>query len=149
MVEGNTTIDTSGGAAGGLQGQAGGDGRFILGTNATIAKLEQKLLGSRLERFSGYISPNPLLRGIHTPNIPGLVGGPDALGLTGLSTTELFSDAVLTRVPANASALIARVETGIPGFLYDFEGYDMILFANPTNQPLDSPMRAMCRPGRR
>ena len=146
----SATVATNGGPSIG-SGNAGGNGRLLLGTNlATVPGLTSS--GARTETFAGIRSANPYLRNSElTPNIVNLVGGAEAFGLLGdydaatdsykpLDARQVLSADVLTNLaPSGAMAALVRVDLGPAGYSEDYVGYDMLLLVNLSGTSLDNP----------
>ncbi|MBX9639876.1 MAG: hypothetical protein K2X97_09155, partial [Mycobacteriaceae bacterium] len=74
-----------------------------------------------------------------TPNLLGLDGGAEAYGVLTLNASQVFASAVLGSLkPADASALVARIDVGPADWGADFDGFDLVLFANLSTSPLDN-----------
>ncbi len=132
-----TGIDVN--ASGGGGGASGGIGRFLLGAN-TGALLEDANINAVLETFSGPQGFNPFLAdGALTPFIPGLEGGAEIFGLTGLDARDMLAPELLLSAPADARAAVIRVDTGPLGYAADFDGFDMLLLVNLTDDVLSNP----------
>ncbi|MCX7891791.1 MAG: Ig-like domain-containing protein [Burkholderiales bacterium] len=127
-------------------------GRFVLGTNAdpwqTFELIDPssptfyKAIGW-WQFFEGPKEANPfILTGgtpVATPLLPGLLGGASAYGVLTLDANELLDADVFASAPQGAGLAIIRADTGIPGFIEDLPGYDLILIANLTATTFDAP----------
>ena len=132
----NLTVDASGGAG----GSQGGTGRFLFGDNTPVTFGDSDI-AANVEISAGSQGANPFLADSGTtPYIPGLMGGAELFGLTGLDAREVLSAQVLVGAPAEARAALIRVDLGPTGFDVDFVGYDMLLMANLTDQALVNPL---------
>lgn len=76
---------------------------------------------------------------IMTPNIPDLIGGADAFGLTSLLSTDAMF-ASLADDHRNAFGLMHIMDHGPAGMAANWDGYDMLLFMNLTNKAILNPM---------
>ncbi|MGE0757009.1 MAG: matrixin family metalloprotease, partial [Pirellulaceae bacterium] len=130
-----TNVNTSGGSG----GNAGGSGRLIIGDNTINPSsyvFPGNAAGARLEAFTGSRSPNPFLSGSPaSPNIPDLIGGAEAFGLTTLNAADLLGSAAGN----DTAAVLARFDTGIAGLNTSFTGYDLVLFADLTGSGIREP----------
>ncbi len=141
-------VDTSGGLGGlGIGGQPnagrGGDGRFLYGANIIngvstanpVTPASWNILARSQEFYAGPRGINPFVNGSpSTPLIPGLQGGADAYGLLQFSVNTLFSAEFMQAVPADSVAAIVRVDAPPQGLAADFEGYDLLLVANLSDE---------------
>ncbi len=146
----SASVATNGGPSMG-SGNAGGNGRLLLGTNlAGVTGLSTS--GARTETFAGVRSANAFLRNSElTPNIVNLVGGAEAFGLLGdydeatdayepLDAREVLSADVLENLaPDGAMAALVRVDLGPAGYSGDYVGYDMLLLVNLSGTALENP----------
>jgi hypothetical protein len=137
---GAASIDTSGGAGGGAQGRAGGDGRLLLVSN-TAGGAPGSVTGARVETFDGPRAANPfILGGPLTPLIPDLVGGAEAFGLfSGIDALDPVFDGIRLGAPTGASAALARFDTMPFGGMFDFTGFDLLVLLNLTGDDLAAP----------
>ncbi len=74
-----------------------------------------------------------------TPNIPGLSGGAEAFGLTGLLSNDAQFSPILSSAPADSFAALHRLDTGPSGFDFNWDGYDMLLYMNLTGDSITDP----------
>ena len=132
-------VNTAGGQ-GGVPGlNDGSSGRLVFGSNLTLAAFSGTNIGAQTQTYSGSTDANPFLGGTTSPTIPGLVGGAEAYGLTGLTATNALLPSVTSAAPANAQAVLIRRILGPQNFDYDFAGYDMLLYVNLTGQAIGAP----------
>jgi hypothetical protein len=134
VVDGTgATVNTSGGTG----GNAGGNGRLIFGSNTGI--YNGTATGASIGNFVGTREANPFILGNPmTPDVPDLLGGAEAYGLTGLNANDLTG--LLGAIPFNAVAALLRLDIGPAGFADDFTGFDMLLILNLLGSPLANPM---------
>ena len=139
VFDSGTTVNASGGQGGAVTGaNNGGAGRFVVGTNTTDT-VQSTLVGiPSLERREGSSQANPFLGLQKSPLIPNLVGGAEAYGLTGLLSNVVLKNSVFN-APGGTVGALFRLDTGVLGFNQNFAGYDLVLFANLTDQPIDAP----------
>ncbi len=124
--------------AGGSGGRTGGSGRFLLGSNIQSG-FGGSVVGANQYNFGGERSANPLVSGNPlTPNVPGLVDGAEAYGLTTLAATDFTT--IISSAPASAAAAIVLMDTGTGGFDNDFVGFDILFLINISQAtPLSNP----------
>ena len=136
-------MDTSGGSG----GNAGGDGRFILGQNTTDAfggglsgTTQVNLTDGAGSNLGSRSANHHLSSGADTPNIPGLTGGAEAFGLlSGLTALDSDFDSVWAGAPSGALAALYLMDTGPTGFSFNWDGYDMLLYVNLLDSPITDP----------
>lgn len=146
VVEGQALqVDAQGGRVGSslfAPATPGGPGRFALTNNNSVDRSDWTLL-AHPQIFSGPTANNPYLAdGAATPLLPGSIadaigvqGRPGAFGLLDIRADALFTADVFAQAPDAWAALI-RVDVGPSGFDYDFPGYDLVLFANLSEQAI-------------
>ncbi|QDU70558.1 hypothetical protein [Mucisphaera calidilacus] len=144
------TVDLSGGLGGDSSTSIddGGRGRFLLGTNAVaegssaIGTFGGGVAGQDSPTRLGSRSANPFIAGAPlVPNLPNLVGGAEAFGLTGLDATQIETSPGVTLVsqtPANALGGIARYDLDLEGFSA-FIGYDLLVLYSARPETLENP----------
>jgi hypothetical protein len=138
-------------ALGGEGGSDGDTGRFVLSSNAGDFDAYDPVADQWLvlawwqpyiaNAFTGSVEDNPFVAigaPIATPLIPGLVGGGAAYGLLSLNSLTVLNDAVFGAANGAPLAMI-RAESGLPGVIPDFAGYDLILVANLSGDTFDAP----------
>ncbi|KPL02111.1 MAG: hypothetical protein AMK75_03225, partial [Planctomycetes bacterium SM23_65] len=147
VVEGAALVSTAGGGGAYLTYDAGFDGRFVFGRNTTDAfggfaidaallemtDVSARNLGSRGENpyvDQGGTSPE-------TPYIPGLVGGAEIYGLSYLSDNDLLP--LLCDCPPGAVAALCLMDNGPAGLAQHWDGFDMLLMVNLTDNDLMHP----------
>ncbi len=138
----SSTVDTAGGVGAGT-GNNGGNGRFLLGSNAGTGTAGINLTGTSTTTFSGPTTGNPFVKGTpQTPYIPNLAGGAEGFGLlSGVDATSAQFAGVRAGAPAHAVGAIIREHLGpVAGYDIDFAGYDALLFVNLTTGGLVDPM---------
>ncbi len=145
VVEGHGVIDARGGTHGDPGRPPGDPGRFILGRNnaepsqiGTIATPLTNGPGSRA--ISPYLGPEGSV-----PLIPGLAGGPEAFGITGLGLPDL--PPILANAPPGTIAALIRMDVGPAPVDEDFTGFDMVLMVNVSPTPISAPAFGVGRPG--
>ena len=134
VTDATTRVDASGGLSPG--GSPGQDGRLLFGDNigalySGAGTYQTPETGIGPTRMNPFLAGNPA-----TPFIPGLVGGAEIYGLTGLSPVNLAS--ILASGPSGAIAALMRVD--VSPDMPDFVGYDALLLANLSSEALDDPM---------
>ncbi|MCW5625793.1 MAG: hypothetical protein KIT73_13865, partial [Burkholderiales bacterium] len=140
-------VDASGGAG----GSAGGLGRFVLGSNAgafefynvevsgPLATVTPNVTAS-IEQYTGSRAANPFLASnAATPYLPDLQGGAAPYGLLAVTAQQLFKDAVFDSAPADAAMAVVRVDAAVLGLTDEYNGYDLLLFANLTGDAIAVP----------
>lgn len=130
-------VDTSGGAG----GNAGGNGRFIVGSNTPVDLSSSLIAGAGVEQHAGAVDTNPFIKnGLETPFIPGLTGGPEVYGrLNGLDARSREMLPYLTGVPAGAASALLRLPDGPGAYADPIPGFDMLLLINLTAAALANP----------
>ena len=141
----NTIVQLTGGNGGSVPG---GDGRFVLGSNAgrfqfvntgPDGAVTQAVQG-RVETYTGTRTTNPFLDdGALTPFIPDLQGGAAAFGLLPVNAQQLFTQSMRNAAPTDAAMAVARVDASILGLTDNYAGYDLLLFANLTDEAITVP----------
>jgi hypothetical protein len=131
-------IDLSGGEAGFFY-YDGGAGRFVMERNTTLGTLAGATIIGSSVTTTGPRQENPfILAGeeetVETPYIPLLNGGAAAYGLLDVDAQTLLGAEVFTQAPDGAALAVIRIDGGIPGLIDAFQGYDIVLFANLTDQ---------------
>jgi len=129
-----TLVDVSGGGS----GNAGQDGRLLLGSWTADAfqgtgTYQAPEIGYAPLRLNPYT-----LYGVTTPNmpsIPGLVGGAEAYGVTALTPSDFAG--LLDNTPSDAWAALVRMDVGpgMPGFI----NCDVMFFVNLRSGAIDLP----------
>ncbi len=127
-----------GGTGNGTAASAGQHGRAILAANA--GDFTGDVPASLLELAPGLRALNSHLHTFaETPYIPGLANGSDIAGL--LDNTNAWTlNLISAGTPANARAAVMRMNSGPAGYAIDFPGYDFVLLANLTPEPLNHPV---------
>ena len=146
-----SSVDTSGGKAsqdvpnpeGGVVSAAdGGDGRLIFASNVE-GGAPTSVTGATTETFAGPREFNPFIKGtVETPFLPDLLGGAELFGLLdqGLSGFGLDFEALRAEAPSGTNVALSRMDVGPAGYDDDFDGFDMLLLANLTDEVLGQPM---------
>ncbi|MFN0040815.1 MAG: LamG-like jellyroll fold domain-containing protein, partial [Burkholderiales bacterium] len=146
-----TTQDTRFNLQGGQGPGVWGDwGRLVVGSNAGSIDpigpgVRDFLINAYGQTsFGGPLENNPFVNfgsgSVATPLMTGLQGGASAFGLLSLDARQLLSASVLsTNKPADARLAVIRVDGGISGVTSSFDGYDILLVANLTDQAFTSP----------
>ncbi|MEQ9460337.1 MAG: hypothetical protein RIG82_05245 [Phycisphaeraceae bacterium] len=149
-VSGGGTIDLSGGQGGDntRSSDEGGLGRFLVGTNAVLPGASSKgvfggsVTGQDSTTRIGSLSPNPFIADAPlVPNLPNLVGGAEAFGLTDLDATLIEVSPGVTLVsqtPANALGGIARYDLNVED-VSAFVGYDLLVLYSARPETLENP----------
>jgi len=131
VLEGSTVALFASGGSGGVDGE---NGRFIYGNNTGILPFQANVSLSDEVSTVGPRNVNPFIEGAPlTPYLPDLIGGAEAYGLLAGLTTADFSQ--LADAPASASAALLLLDSGPD----EFEGYDLLVFANLTDGTLLNP----------
>ncbi|WP_428387625.1 hypothetical protein [Mucisphaera sp.] len=152
-----TTVSGSGSSidlGGGLGGDSssslddGGQGRFLVGTNAVLPGASAKsvfggsVTGQDSSTRVGSLSANPFIADAPlVPNLPNLIGGAEAFGLTDLDATLIEVEPGVTLVsqtPANALGGIARYDPSVEG-VDTFVGYDLLVLYSARPETLQNP----------
>jgi hypothetical protein len=123
------------------------DGRFILGRNTTdafagtINDAQALVLTDLQGRNQGSRTGNPFIAGapVQTPYIPGLVDGADVFGLTSLSADDPELADLLASTPGWAGAALYLMDEGPAGLSQAWDGFDMLLLVNLTDEVLTLP----------
>ena len=140
-----------GGGVGGTpdgSGGSGGNGRLVLGQNATGPVASQTQDAQLIQmtgadgRNLGTRETNPFVygRATETPYIPGLVDGADLMGLTALSTYNQDVAQALADAPTNAVAALVRMDQGAGNLAEDWDGFAMLCFVHMSAEPLEVPL---------
>ena len=124
-------------------GPLGEMGRYVLAYNADYGSSTDTNL-HRLQRFTDSAvnstlirSTNPYLGNAQSPNIVGLIGGGESFGLLTQTAKDIFSETAVTALASKNTSIIATRVDG--GWGYSYPGYDMVLIANISNVPWNSP----------
>ncbi len=153
VVSGTAAVNTSGG-----RGSATGtNGKLVLGKN-TANDWSPSLVGTTpirtfdnngrnlgTRKANPHISSN-YTNGTSTPCIPGLPGGAEAYGPAPISiTNSIFS--LLTNVPNRAKFALILMDQGPAELARNWDGFDMLLLVNLTDQALPGPQLGAGEPG--
>ncbi|OYV85866.1 MAG: hypothetical protein B7Z73_12740 [Planctomycetia bacterium 21-64-5] len=139
------TIDVAGGAADPVNGTPGGQGRFLLGTNAAGA-FSGTVTPNATATISGPVTANPFVSGNpSTPYLPDLAGGAEGYGIA--TDTALDLPDLIDTAPAGAAAALVMSSGNTAGFAEQYPGYDLLLLVNLTDQSLTSPQLGVGSPG--
>ena len=159
-LEGVALVDTAGGDTLDLNYDPGYDGRFVLGWNTADDfggyALDTQLITmyDTLARHRGTRDENPHVQPmmtppqidarseigpVETPYIPGLPGGAEVFGLTTLSSTDNDLLPFLADCPPDAVAALVLMDEGPASLAQNWDGFDMLLMLNLTDNALSHP----------
>jgi len=142
-------IDTAGGAGGASPANAGGKGRYLIGTNT--ASLSAGIgVNTQFKTFfgpsrTGLGGINPYINGgaTTTPFIPDLASGAELYGLMtagGLDANAADFSVVVSGAPGDAVGALLRMDFGPAGYADNFFGFDMLVFINLLGSDLIDPL---------
>jgi hypothetical protein len=123
------------------------NGKFVLGQGTTDA-WSPTLTGSTAltltdtaGRNLGMRKLNPFVFGFvtETPYIPGLAGAAEVCGVTTLSSTSPAMAPMLANAPGWAKGAMMLMDKGPAGLAQNWDGFDMLLLVNLTNESLSKP----------
>jgi len=116
------------------------------GTNVSGAQMIAMESGGQ-HLGSRALNPYIFASSIATPYISGLVDGAEVYGMTTVSAEDMQATGMFADAPDHAMIAMCLLDMGLGSGAADWDGYDMLLLANLTDESLVAPLLGVGRKG--